>query len=301
MTLELFTALRYLKTRREGAISTIGVTVGVMALVIALALMTGLQGEMRDRILGSTAHVYVWKAGGIEDYHAEVQKLRAIDGVLVQTRARPGVELLVGVQGRAAGYPPVVTVGLGGTAVELDPDVASGLAPLDDAQARALLEALRGWALLDGHRGRTRADVDAAAAAIAALSRLAIELGDDLVELEVNPLVVHDDLPVVGVTRPSAEAYAEWLSLRANAPLALPTERQWEKAARGTDGRLYPWGDAFDATFLPDLSVAATDGELLSVGFINGNGDYRRLGCFEYCNNLSGLSSCTGGPRACPL
>ena len=58
---------------------------------------------------------------------------------------------------------------------------------------------------------------------------------------------------------------------------------------------------AFDATFIPDLSVAATDGELLSVGFINGNGDYRRLGCFEYCNNLSGLSSCTGGPRVCPL
>ncbi len=58
--------------------------------------------------------------------------------------------------------------------------------------------------------------------------------------------------------------------------------------------------NAFDATFLPDYAVAATDGELLSIGFINGNGDYRRLGCFEYCNNLSGLSSCTGGPRACP-
>ena len=58
--------------------------------------------------------------------------------------------------------------------------------------------------------------------------------------------------------------------------------------------------NAFDATFLPDLSRAPRDGELLSVGFINGNGDYRRMGCFQYCNNLSGLSSCTGGPRACP-
>ena len=46
-----------------------------MALVIALALMTGLQGELRDRILGSQAHVYVWKTGGITDYHAEVAKL----------------------------------------------------------------------------------------------------------------------------------------------------------------------------------------------------------------------------------
>lgn len=57
---------------------------------------------------------------------------------------------------------------------------------------------------------------------------------------------------------------------------------------------------AFDATFAPTLDVAARDGELLSVGYLDGNGDYRRLGCFEYCNNLSGLSSCTGGPRNCP-
>src|SRR6185503_1714881 len=53
-----------------------------MALVIALALMTGLQGELRDRILGSTAHVYVWKTGGIDDYKAEVEKLRKVEGVV---------------------------------------------------------------------------------------------------------------------------------------------------------------------------------------------------------------------------
>jgi hypothetical protein len=58
--------------------------------------------------------------------------------------------------------------------------------------------------------------------------------------------------------------------------------------------------NAFDATFQPELTRAPHDGEILSVGFINGNGDYRRMGCFEYCNNLSGLSSCTGGPRTCP-
>jgi lipoprotein-releasing system permease protein len=89
MRFELFVALRYLLAKRKQAfislislISTIGVAVGVMALIIALALMTGLQGELRDRILGSTAHVYVWKTGGIEDYQAEVKKLRALDGVV---------------------------------------------------------------------------------------------------------------------------------------------------------------------------------------------------------------------------
>ena len=89
MTFELFVALRYLLARRKQAfislislISTIGVAVGVMALVIALALMTGLQGELRDRILGSTAHVYVWKTGGITDYRAEVERLQRVDGVV---------------------------------------------------------------------------------------------------------------------------------------------------------------------------------------------------------------------------
>lgn len=95
MSFELFVALRYLLARRQHAsisrvslFSTIGVAVGVLALVVALALMTGLQGELRDRILGSTAHVYVWKTGGISDYHAEVERLSQVRGV---TGAGPAI------------------------------------------------------------------------------------------------------------------------------------------------------------------------------------------------------------------
>ena len=108
MTFELFIALRYLLARRKQAfislislISTIGVAVGVMALVIALALMTGLQGELRDRILGSMAHVYVWRTGGMEDYHAEVEKLRALDGVVGAGPAILGKALIVSDRGEA--------------------------------------------------------------------------------------------------------------------------------------------------------------------------------------------------------
>jgi lipoprotein-releasing system permease protein len=88
MPFELHIALRYLLARRRQAfisvislISTLGVTVGVSALVIALALMTGLQGELRNRILGATAHVYVSKRSGFTDLAAEVAKLRAVQGV----------------------------------------------------------------------------------------------------------------------------------------------------------------------------------------------------------------------------
>jgi len=89
MRFELFVALRYLLAPRRQArvslvslFSTVGVAVGVMALVIALALMTGLQGELRNKLLGAIAHVYVTKAAGMDDYQAEVAKLRKIPGVI---------------------------------------------------------------------------------------------------------------------------------------------------------------------------------------------------------------------------
>lgn len=81
---ELYTAMRYLLVRRSSLASIGGVAVGVMALVIALALMTGMQQDIRDKLIGAQAHVYVHKliAGGFDDYRQEAELLLTVPGVV---------------------------------------------------------------------------------------------------------------------------------------------------------------------------------------------------------------------------
>jgi len=99
-----------------------------------------------------------------------------------------GAELLAGARWDPR-FGPVVLVGLGGVHAELFRDVALALAPVSQAQARALLGSLRGAAILGGARGRPALDLDAAAAAVAALSRAAA-VHPEIREIEVNPLLV---------------------------------------------------------------------------------------------------------------
>jgi lipoprotein-releasing system permease protein len=107
MTFELFVARRYLTARRKQAfisvitsISVLGIAIGVAALVIAIALITGFQGDVQDKILGATSHVMVSDLGG--------QGLAGYEGLAEKIRAIPGVESVTPVV-----YNTVLITGLG--------------------------------------------------------------------------------------------------------------------------------------------------------------------------------------------
>ncbi|MCC7043402.1 MAG: ABC transporter permease [Acidobacteria bacterium] len=142
-----FVARRYLTARRRqafisliSAVSILGVGVGVMAVIIALALMTGVQGELRDRIVGSTAHIYVSKLDGpfvdIEQDRARVQ----IPGVVASAPAILGAALI-----QAGGGDGVMLKGI-------DPALESDVTDIAAAVQSGSLEALtnRGPEAWDG-------------------------------------------------------------------------------------------------------------------------------------------------------
>ena len=87
-----------------------------------------------------------------------------------------------------------------------------------------------------------------------------------------------DDHPVVNVTWDDAHAYADW------AGATLPTEAQWEKAARGTDGRIFPWGNKWDAAKCSNSVGDNHPGKTSAVGsFPAGASPY---GCLDMAGNV---------------
>ena len=137
---EFYIATRYLLARRRQAfislisgVSIAGVAVGVMALVVAQALMTGMQQELRDRIIGSAAHVYVWRitGGGFDDYREETVRLTTVPGVV---GAAPSI------LGKA-----VATAGGGEAFISLkgiDPDLEAQVTEVASSVRHGSLEAL---------------------------------------------------------------------------------------------------------------------------------------------------------------
>lgn len=111
---------------------------------------------------------------------------------LVQEMVGGGTELILGMHRDALGT--AILLGMGGVTAELFKDTSMRLLPpnggLSRADALAMAQELKTWPLLDGFRGRPLADVDALVTAIVAFSQMAAQLGEHLVEAEINPVLV---------------------------------------------------------------------------------------------------------------
>jgi succinyl-CoA synthetase beta subunit len=113
-----------------------------------------------------------------------------IDGVLVQPMAPPGREVIVGVN-RDPTWGLLLMVGWGGVLVEALGDVALAPVPLDHAAARALIGRLKGAQMLGPYRGQPPADTEALVDLMVRLSQFAADHGDEIAEIDLNPVLVH--------------------------------------------------------------------------------------------------------------
>jgi acyl-CoA synthetase (NDP forming) len=114
---------------------------------------------------------------------------------LVQEMLTGGVELILGLHRDSLGT--AVLLGMGGVTAELFKDTAMRLLPangiLSQEDALDMARQLKTWPLLDGFRGRPATDINALASTIVAFSRMASQLGDRLIEAEINPVFVLPD------------------------------------------------------------------------------------------------------------
>jgi acyl-CoA synthetase (NDP forming) len=109
------------------------------------------------------------------------------DGVVIQPMVEGGVDTMIGVTEDPL-FGPLVAFGLGGVNVEALGDVQFRVAPLTDRDADALLHGIRGFRLLQGHRGRPPADLEALRELLLRIARLAEDV-PEIVELDLNPVI----------------------------------------------------------------------------------------------------------------
>lgn len=114
-----------------------------------------------------------------------------VDGILVAKHVSGGTELVLGIH-RDPEMGPVVMAGMGGVWLELFKDVVFAAPGVGEQGALRALTETRAWQVLNGYRGSIPADVRACAKAMAALGRLALDFGDCIESVDINPLVVRD-------------------------------------------------------------------------------------------------------------
>lgn len=111
-----------------------------------------------------------------------------ISGVLVQPMIGKGHEVMIGARLDPT-FGPMIVVGMGGVLVEVLRDSAAELAPVNIAQAHAMLARLKSYKVLQGYRGDPGVDLDALAEIVVRVSDIAVDLADEIAEIDINPII----------------------------------------------------------------------------------------------------------------
>jgi acyl-CoA synthetase (NDP forming) len=188
---------RALRLRDEASakalIQAAGVAVPRSVTALTLAALAPLtEGLTAPLALKGLGFAHKTEAGAVRLGLASLQgqaEMAGAKGYLAEEMVTGVVaELLVGLR-RDPVYGATLTIGFGGVTAELLADTATLVLPVTADEVRAALRGLRLWPLLDGYRGRVRADVDAVVAAVMALQAL-LQATPAIEEIEINPLMV---------------------------------------------------------------------------------------------------------------
>ncbi|MDX2392444.1 acetate--CoA ligase family protein [Streptomyces sp. DK15] len=183
-----------IRVPREQLVTSAAAAVRAAGLVGYPVVMKASGPQLAHKTELGLVKVALTSASQIRDAYRELTDIARyesipLDGILVCQMVERGVEMVVGVTQDDL-FGPTVTVGLGGVLVEVLRDASVRVPPFGEDQARAMLTELRGHPLLEGVRGAPPADVDALVEVILRVQRMALELGDELSELDINPLMV---------------------------------------------------------------------------------------------------------------
>jgi succinyl-CoA synthetase beta subunit len=182
-------------TEAEAAARKLGGPTGGAVVLKILSSQITHKSDVGGVALGLTAETV---AARLTQMAAEVEAKTGVrpERYLVQERIGGGTELILGMHRDPLGT--AILLGMGGVAAELLQDTTLRLLPADSngpgglsrAEALSMAMDLKTWPLLDGFRGRPKADVEALVDAIVAFSRMTAQLGERLLEAEINPVFV---------------------------------------------------------------------------------------------------------------
>lgn len=179
---------------REGLAKTADAAVALAREIGGAVAMKIESPDLPHKTEAGAVRLGVTADGAAAAFDAIMQAARAyqsdarLHGVLVQEMVRPGVEMILGIAPDPV-FGPVIVAGLGGIHVEVLRDVAHRIPPIDLMEARAMLDGLRGAAILRGVRGMPARDIDAVCDRIVRLAWLSHDL-PEIAELDINPLIV---------------------------------------------------------------------------------------------------------------